>query len=228
MEGTVINFLTIIMGSLIGLLFKKGITENIKETVMQGLSLGVIIIGIQMALKVEDMLVVIISLVIGGIIGELLKIETMLMKSGKLIESKMGNNHGEVAKAFVTTSLLYCVGAMAVVGAIENGLTGKADTLIAKSLLDGVSSIFFASTMGIGVMFSALPVLIYQGAVTLFASSLKTVLSTGVINQITATGGILIVGISVNLLGQKNIKVGNLLPAIIIVALITIVKESLY
>ncbi len=225
MNGTIVNVLAIVIGGLIGFFFGTKIRDNIKNTVMQALSLGVLVIGIQMSLKVEDTLMVIISLVLGGIIGEVLQIEMRLEQAGKWLEKKLGENYGQVAKAFVTTSLLYCVGAMAVVGAIENGLTGNASTLYAKSLIDGTTAVFFASTMGIGVIFSAIPVFIYQGTIAVFATSLKGVLSTGVINQVTATGGILIIGIGINLLTNRNIRVGNMLPAVLVVALITIVRE---
>jgi len=222
MEGTIVNVMAIIIGGFIGLLFRKGIKENIKTTVVQGISLGVIIIGVQMALQVENMLVVIISLVLGGILGEIIKIEEKLYAGGKWLENRLGESHGDVAKGFVTTSLIFCVGAMAIVGAIENGLTGNPNTLYAKSILDGTIAMFFASTMGIGVLFSAVPVLLYQGTITIFASSAKDFLTPEIINQITATGGILILGIGINLLTDKNIKIGNLLPSVLIVVLITI------
>lgn len=217
MTGTLVNVVAIGFGAIIGVAFKKGISIQIKNTVMQGIGLAVLLVGIQMSLQGSQILIVIISLALGGICGELLKIESNLERLGIWLENKVGGNGGDVARAFVTASLIYCVGAMAVVGAIEDGLTGNPNTLIAKALLDGVSAIFFASTMGIGVIFSGIPVLFYQGAITLLASTLKDVLNPFVINHLTSTGGLLIIGIALNILEIKKISIGNLLPAILII-----------
>lgn len=215
MTGTLANAAAIITGTAIGLIFRKGISESINNTVMSGIGLAVALIGFKMAFKTENELIVILSLVVGGIIGELLNIEGWLAKLGSLLESKVGGSDGEVAKAFVTTSLIYCVGAMAIMGALEDGISGNATTLYAKSLLDGTSAVVFTSTMGFGVAFSAIPVLLYQGAITLAAGAIKTFLTPSMITEMTATGGLLIVGIASNILGIKAIKVGNLLPAIL-------------
>jgi len=220
MTGTIVNAAAIGAGTVIGLLLKKGIPENIKTTVMQGIGLAVLLVGGQMALQGTHILVVIVSLTLGGICGELLKIEFRLEQVGLFIERRIGGNGGNVANAFVTSSLIFCVGAMAVVGSIEDGLTGNAGTLYAKAMLDGVSSIFFASTMGVGVLFSGLSVLLYQGAITLLATSIKDILNSFVVCQLTSTGGLLIIGVAVNILGIKKISVGNLLPAILIVILL--------
>ncbi len=220
MTGTIVNAAAIGAGTAIGMLLRKGIPENIKTTVMQGIGLAVLLVGGQMALQGTHILVVIVSMTLGGICGELLKIESRLEQLGLLIERRIGGNGGNVAHAFVTSSLLFCVGAMAVVGSIEDGLTGNAGTLYAKSMLDGVTSIFFASTMGIGVIFSALSVLLYQGTITLLATSIKDILNSFVICQLTSTGGLLIIGVAVNILGIKKISVGNLLPSILIVIIL--------
>lgn len=219
MTGTLVNAAAIIAGTAIGLIFRKGISESIKDTVMSGIGLAVALIGFKMALKTENELIVILSLVTGAIIGELLNIEGLLARMGAYLETKVGGGEGEIAKAFVTTSLIYCVGAMAIMGAIEDGITGNASTLYAKALLDGTSAVVFTSTMGFGVAFSAIPVLIYQGAITLAAGELKTFLTPSMINEMTATGGLLIVGIASNILGIKAFKVGNLLPAIFVAVL---------
>ena len=214
MTGTLVNAAAIIAGTAVGLIFRKGISESIKDTVMSGIGLAVALIGFKMAFKTENELIVILSLVSGAIIGEILNIEGFLGRVGTYLESKVGGGEGEVAKAFVTTSLIYCVGAMAIMGALEDGISGNATTLYAKSLLDGTSAVVFTSTMGFGVALSAIPVLLYQGAITLAAGALKAFLTPGMINEMTATGGLLIVGIASNILGIKSIKVGNLLPAI--------------
>jgi len=144
----------------------------------------------------------------------LLNVEGGLARLGKWLEEKVGGETGEVGKAFVTTSLIYCVGAMAIMGSIEEGLNNNHQILFAKAALDGISAVVFASTMGIGVVFSLFPVLIYQGSITLLAAFVKGFLSPAAVAEMTATGGLLIVGIAFNMLGIKDIKVGNLLPAI--------------
>ncbi|HHU70050.1 MAG TPA: DUF554 domain-containing protein [Thermoanaerobacterales bacterium] len=215
MLGTIVNAAAIVIGAMIGILLKTGIPEKIKNTMMQGIGLSVIVIGLSMALKTENIIITILSLVLGGIIGEVLQIEERLEDLGKWIETKLGRGStGDFTKAFVTASLVYCIGAMAVMGALESGLTGKHDILYAKSTLDGISSVIFASSLGIGVAFSALPVLIYQGLITFAATFVKVFLTDSVINEMTAAGGVLILGIGLNILGITKIKIGNMLPAI--------------
>lgn len=227
MLGTIVNVLAICAGAIIGVTLKKGIKPSVKKTVMQAIGLSVLLVGLQMSLQSNQIILVIISLALGGICGELLKIEENLHELGLKLQNLVGKKSGDIASAFVTTSLIYCVGAMAIVGAIEDGLTGNPNTLFTKAILDGISAIFFASTMGIGVIFSCIPVLIYQGFITLTASFLKDILNPFVINQLTATGGLLIVGIAFNILELKKIKVGNLLPAIIIIVPLSYIVKSL-
>lgn len=212
--GTIVNAVSIILGAVLGLLFKKGIPERYGRTIMQGLGLAVLLVGVSMSLQTKQVLVVVLSLVLGALTGEFLNIEGGLDRIGKWLESKVGGSTGDVGKAFVTTSLIYCVGAMAIMGSIEDGLNHNPHILYIKSALDGVSSVVFASTMGVGVAFSALPVLLYQGSITLLAWTVKDFLGPVVISEMTATGGLLILGIAFNMLNIANIKVGNLLPAI--------------
>ncbi|ABR47057.1 protein of unknown function DUF554 [Alkaliphilus metalliredigens QYMF] len=216
MLGTIYNVIAIIVGALLGVILRKGIPEGHKKTIMQGIGLSVMVIGLSGALKTENILLMVFSIVIGGVIGEALCIEKRLDGVGDWLESKVGQRGGSVAKAFVTTSLIYCVGAMAIVGALESGLTGNHQTLYAKSLIDGVSSIIFASTLGIGVIFSAVPVFLYQGFIATTAGLIEPLLTNAVINEMSAIGGLLIVGIAFNILEIKKIHVGNLLPAIFI------------
>ncbi len=232
MTGTVVNCLAIIAGTLVGLLFKRGIPENYKTTIMQGISLAVIIIGIKSALCSDDLLIVIVSIALGSIIGEFLKIEDNLGKLGLFLEKKIqrqsnnstNNSKGNFAKGFVTATLIFCVGSMAIVGSLESGLSGNHQTLFAKSILDGIASVIFASTLGIGVAFSALAVFVYQGFITLSAGLIKPFLIESVIAQMSATGGILIMGIGFNLSGIAKIKVGNMLPGIFIPLLYYMVR----
>jgi hypothetical protein len=216
MLGTIVNSISIIIGGIIGLLLKNGLKDRYKTTVMQALALVVIVIGLMGAFKTEDVLLVIISLVLGSVIGEWLNIEKNLDKLGKWIEKKVGNTNTNFSKGFVAASLIYCVGAMAIVGALESGLAGNHQTLYAKSILDGISSIIFTSTLGIGVIFSSLSVLVYQGVITLTASLVKVFLTEGVIREMSAVGGILIAGIGINILEIKRLRIGNMLPSIFI------------
>jgi hypothetical protein len=222
MLGTIVNSAAIIVGTFLGILLKTGIPDRIKHTIMQGIGLSVVLIGLSMAMKTQNAIIVILSMVIGGIIGEVFGIEDRLKNTGKWLEERVGQNQGDFTKGFVTTSLIFCVGAMAIMGALESGLTGNHTTLFAKSALDGITSIVFASSMGIGVAFSALPVFIYQGLITLTAASMKVFLTDAIIREMTATGGVLILGIGLNILEITKIKVGNMLPAIIGAVFLTV------
>ncbi|MCO1601427.1 DUF554 domain-containing protein [Desulfosporosinus nitroreducens] len=229
MLGTVVNTIAILIGGLLGLLFGQTLPDKIKKTVIQGIGLAVLLIGVSMALQTKNTLVVIASLVLGGIVGELIDIEHQLQKFGQMLERKLSKNgQAGFTKAFVTASLIYCVGAMAIMGAFESGLTGNNTILYAKSMLDGVTALVFASSMGIGVLASAIPVFIYQGLLTLSAGLLQGVLSPQVITEMGATGGLLIVGIGLNILEIKEIKVGNLLPGLFIAIPLTVLFTRLH
>ena len=225
MLGTIVNTVAIIAGSLIGLLFRGGIPEKYRVTIMQALSLAVILIGIKMAFKTEGILLIIFSLVIGSLIGEFVRIEDRLETLGRFFETRFSKAGNGLAKGFVVTSLIFCVGSMAIVGALESGLTGNHQTLFAKSALDGLSSIIFASSFGIGVLFSSVSVFLYQGFITLTATFIKPFLIAEVINQMSAVGGLLIMAIGINLLEIQKIKVGNMLPAIFIPLVYYILKH---
>lgn len=224
MLGTIVNSLAIIAGAIIGILFGQALPEKMKKTVIQGIGLAVLLIGISMALQTKNTLIVIASLVIGGIIGEWIDIEYRLQQLGEWLEKKLskGKSKGNFTKAFVTTSLIYCVGAMAIMGALESGLKGEHSILYAKAMLDGISAIVFASSMGIGVLASVVPVFLYQGGITLSASLLQGLLSAPVVAEMSATGGLLILGIGLNILEIKEIKVGNLLPGIFVAIPLTL------
>ncbi|MGB9791991.1 MAG: DUF554 domain-containing protein [Thermacetogeniaceae bacterium] len=220
MLGTVVNAVAVILGALFGNFLKGGFPEKFRVTVMQGVSLAVILIGLSMAIKTQSALVVVLSLVVGGVIGEALRIEDRLTGFGRKLEKRFGSSDDSFTKGFVTSSLVFCVGAMAIMGSIESGLTGKHTTLFVKSILDGVTSVVFASSMGIGVAFSAIPIFLYQGSITLAAAYVKSYLTAAVIREMTATGGLLILAIGLNMLTDRvRIKVGNLLPAIFVAIL---------
>ena len=216
MFGTIVNSLSILVGSLVGIILKKGIKDDYKTTIMDGISLTVIVIGIMGGIKSENIILAISSIVIGSLIGEIIGIEKKLDGLGDKLQKSFGAKDSNFSKGFVTASLVYCVGAMAIVGSLESGIQGNHQTLFAKSILDGISALIFSSTLGIGVAFSAVAVFIYQGTITLLASSVKGLLTPQVINEMSAIGGILIMAIGINVLGIKKIKVGNMLPAIFI------------
>ncbi len=226
MVGTIVNAAAITAGVAVGLVFKRGISDKIQHTIMQGLGLAVMLIGLKIAWQTQNEIILILSIAVGALTGEFIGIEEKLEKLGVWLESKVGGSNGSIAKAFVTASLIYCIGAMAIMGAIEDGLTGNPKTLYAKSALDGITAIIFTSTLGIGVLFSVIPVVIYQGSITLFAEFLKTFLSEVMIIEMNAVGGLLIVGIGMNILGLKKIKVGNMLPAIVFAVLFVWIKSN--
>ena len=231
MLGTIVNSLAIIGGCLVGLIVKERLTEKISSTIMHGLALCILYIGISGVLKGQDTLQIIICMAIGALVGEIVDFDKKLNDLGDMIENKINGkkNHNSnekisIAEGFVTSSLLFCVGAMAVVGSLESGLRGEHTTLFAKSILDGVSSIIFASSLGVGVMLSSVAILIYQGSITILAGCLSTILTEAVISNMSAVGSLLIVGLGFNMLGVTKIKVANLLPAIFIPIVYGLIK----
>ncbi len=218
MLGVWVNFATVVVGGILGTLLRGGIKEKYSKTVNAGLALCVLLIGMSGALKTENMLMVIVSIVIGSLLGELLRIEDGLDKLGDWAQRKFAKGDAGFATGFVNATLLFCVGAMAVVGSLEAGLANKPDTLVAKAALDGVSSIIFASSFGLGVAFSAIPLTIYQGGIALLAGVLAPFLTDALINEMSAVGSILIIALSLNMLEvtKTRIRVGNMLPAILV------------
>lgn len=221
MKGTLVNSIAVLSGSIVGLLLKQRLSTKYQNTLMQGLALAVGLIGLQMALKTQNILIMILSVVIGGIIGEFIAIDNWLAKLGEWLTLRISNKYGSVGEGFITGSLVFCVGAMAIVGSIQEGLTGDASTLYVKSMLDAVASAVFASGMGIGVALASISILLYQGTITLLASSLSSIIADGMITEMSAVGGLLILGISLLMLEIKPIKVANLLPAIPLAAIIS-------
>jgi uncharacterized membrane protein YqgA involved in biofilm formation len=218
MLGTIVNTIAIAAGSLLGLLIKGGIPKRFNEIIMKALGLSVFYIGFSGSLKSTDTLLLILSLIIGALIGELADIDRWLSHLGQTIENrfkKLGRG-GSIAEGFVSASLLFCVGSMAIVGSIQSGLEGNHNMLFIKSMLDGITSIIYASSMGIGVIFSAAAVFIYQGTITLASGFLGNILQEAQIANITGIGSILIMALGLNLLEITKIKVANFLPAIFI------------
>jgi len=216
--GAIVNCLAIILGGSVGLFLKKGIPEKIGNTVVNGVALCVMLIGISGALEGKNTLITIISIAIGAVIGELIDIDALINRAAKGIEDKLNRKGGNVrfAKGFVTATLLFCVGAMAIVGSLDSGLTGDNTTLYTKSLLDGITAIIFAANFGVGVLASSVPILIYQGGITLLASLVAPLLSDVIIAEMTCVGSLLIIALSLNMLKITEIKVANYIPAIFI------------
>ena len=220
MLGTIVNAITVVIGGLLGALVRGSLPERTKETILNALGLAVVLIGFSMGIRTENLLVVLGSLVLGAALGEWLDIEAWLLRVGQSLEARFAKGDNRLAQAFVTTTLIYCVGAMAITGSLESGLTGNHATLYAKAMIDGISSVIFASTLGIGVAFSGISILLYQGSITLLASTVAPLLTPGAIREMTATGGVIIVAIGLNVLGIKKVRVGNLIPAVFFALLI--------
>ena len=214
--GAIINAVAILIGGSMGLLLKKGLPKHIGDSILNGMALCVLYIGISGSLKGENLLISILSIGAGAIAGELLRLDDRLNALGQFLQDKFAKEgqEGAVAEGFVTASLLFCVGAMAIVGSLQSGLMNNHDTLFAKSLIDGITAIVFASSLGFGVLFSSILILIYEGGITLLASFLSPLLTTTVINEMTCVGSLLIMGIGLNMLGMTKIKVINYIPAV--------------
>jgi uncharacterized membrane protein YqgA involved in biofilm formation len=222
--GTLVNGLLIIIGTLIGRLLHR-IPESMKVTVMFAIGMSVMVLGLQMGLKSDNFLIVIISLVVGAVAGELLKLEDKLNDLGQWLEKKVGSNgKGSISEGFVTATLIFVIGAMAIIGALDSGIRGDHDVLFTKSLIDGFTALILTTTLGIGVIFSAIPVMLYEGLIALFATQIDhfvpQVLMDQFIVEMTSTGGIMIFAIGLNLTGITKIKVANLLPGIVVTGLI--------
>ena len=223
MWGTTVNVLAIIAGSLLGVGGGNLLSLQTRETVTKGVGLGVLLIGIQMALATQHLIVVLVSIVLGAVSGEMIGIEKYLERFAAWLERRIKTKPGEigVAKGFVTATLIFCVGAMAIMGSLQSGLTGEHSILYAKSVLDGVTALVLASTLGIGVMLSALPLLVYQGGITLMAVWIEPYIIKEAIVEMKASGGLLILAIGLNMLELTEIRVGNILPAILFAVVLT-------
>ena len=218
MLGIWSNFGAVIVGGILGTLLRGGIPEKYRLIVNQGLGLCVLLIGVSGAIATEHTIVVIVSVVAGAFLGERLGIERGLDKMGAFAQRKLGGGDEGFATGFVNATLVFCVGAMAVVGSLNAGLADDPDTLLAKSALDGVSAVIFASSFGPGVIFAAIPMTLYQGGIALLAGVLRPLLTDTIIAEMSATGSVLIIGLAVNMLGlgKDRIRVANMLPAMFI------------
>ncbi|MDU5332982.1 DUF554 domain-containing protein [Enterococcus sp.] len=225
--GSFVNFLAIVAGSLSGIVLRN-ITEQTKETVTKGIALGTIALAIQMSMQTTSFTVIIISICLGGMIGEFLKIEDSMTHLGLLLEKRFARGNGNFAEGFVTATLIYVIGSMGIIGAIESGVAGNHQTLFTKAVMDGFMSIMLTASLGIGVLFSAFPVLIYQGIITIFASFivryLPPELLDSIMTEISAIGGLMILAIGLNIMKLTKIRVSNYLPGIIVLIIIMVVQ----
>jgi uncharacterized membrane protein YqgA involved in biofilm formation len=222
-----VNIVAVVVGSGIGIAIGDRLSPRVREIMTAGLGLCTLLIGMQMALQVQNVLVVIASMVIGGVVGELLGIEEALESAGGWLRSWARSGSGSFVTGYVTASLVFCVGPMTLLGSIQEGLTGNPDILYTKAMLDGASSVAFAASLGMGVGFAALTVLLFQGILTLLGAQLAFLLRPEILNEVTATGGLLILAIGLLLLEVKRLRVANLLPALVVVVVLTVARLSL-
>lgn len=229
--GTLVNVTAIIVGSLAGLLLKKGLPERISDILNTAVGLCVAYIGVSGCLSGKNMLIAVLSMVIGAVIGELLDLDGKLNRLGRAIQSRLGKGKGgesAIAQSFVSASLLFCVGAMAIVGSLQSGISGDHNMLYVKSILDGISSIVFATTLGGGVVLSVIPLLLYQGTIALLAQFIAPYLSDAVVAEMTCVGSLLILALAFNLLKITKIKVANLLPAVILPIVLCLLYQLVF
>ena len=229
MTGTVINVITVIAGGTLGTLLGERMPPRIRQIVMQGVGLVTLAVGMSMAITTKNFLLVLLSIVLGGILGEWWGLEERLDRAGEWLETRAARfpflAQGEFTKGFVTASLVFCVGPMTILGSIQDGLSGDYTLLTIKSVLDGFSALAFAASMGMGATFSAVTVLVYQGVLTLGASLFQNVLTDTIVTEMTATGGVMILGIGLLLLEIRRVRVANFLPALAIVPLLVTLWE---
>ena len=223
--GAAANAAAVFAGGIIGMLMRKGLPKRFGDSIMHALALFTFGLGVVFFMKSQEIMVVIMSLVLGTLIGELIDIEKRLEGLGGSLQSKLKGVGGNFSEGFVTSSLLFCVGSMAIMGSLQSGLSGNHEVLFAKSAIDAVTAIIFASAMGFGVAMSAIPVLIYEGALSLAASAVAPYLSTAVVDEMTAVGGVLLMGLAISILDIKKIRVGNMLPGIFLPIIIMLVMR---
>lgn len=226
--GTLINMLTVVVGSLIGVSLQQAFPENIQQIIFQAIGLASVLIGVQMSLRVPDgyLLVLIFSMILGGVIGELIHLDVWMQSMGDQLKAAINTEDARFTEGLVTAFILFCVGSMTIVGALDEGLQGKRELILIKSMLDGITSIAFAATYGIGVLFSIIPMFFLQGGITVLAKWMEPFFTNIIINQISAAGGLLIIAIAIRLLGLGEVNIENLLPSLLVVALLSWLYEQ--
>ena len=224
MLGVLVNTLGVILGSLLGLAFRRGIPEKVMKAVMTAIGLSTLYIGMSGSLSTDNPMVLIIAMVLGTMLGTALNLDGALQRLGEGLQRRFGKGDGGqgLGEGFVTASLLYCVGSMAIMGSLSAGISGDNSTLFAKSVLDTISSVMLSASLGMGVMLAAGPVFVYQGLIVLLAGLLQPLLSPAMIANMNGVGGLLILALGLNLLGIARLKVADLLPAILLAPLVSL------
>ncbi len=225
LSGTILNFLTVLLGGTLGKLLGDRLPKRVQTTIFDGLGLITLLVGIQMSLTTGNVLILLGGVLIGGLIGEALRIEQALERFGDWAQLRLAKNDSRFSEAFVASSLLFCVGPLTITGSIENGLNGNYKPLALKAVLDGFASFAFGASLGWGVLLSTLTILIVQGGLSLGAGVFSAILQPDVVRELTAVGGLLIMGISLRLLNLKQIAVANFLPALVIAPLLVVLVE---
>lgn len=221
LAGAIFNVITILVGGGLGLLFQKGLPQRFQDILIKGMALCVLYIGISGTLEGENPLITVISIALGAIVGELLDLDGKMNRAGDWVQSKFKGSQSPVSQGFVTATLLFGVGAMAVVGSLQGGLTGNHSVIYTKSIIDGVMAIILTSQLGFGVMLSAIPIFVYQGGIALLAGVLEPVLTDAAVAEMTCSGSVLIMALGLNMLGITKLKVVNYIPAILFAAILS-------
>lgn len=224
MFGTLLNAAAIVAGSLLGILLRGRLHARYSRIIMSALGLVTIVLGVTMAIDAVRIILVVAALVIGSLVGEFLRLDALLDRMAARLRSLVpSSSNDHFAEGFVTATLLFCVGSMAILGPMQEAAGGQPSILITKSVMDGVSSMFFAASLGLGVIFSAVPVLVYQGAIALFASFIMSFMNDTMLADLSATGGVLLIGLGVSMLGLRRVSVINMLPALVVVVLLNLI-----
>lgn len=232
MLGTIINIITVLIGGTVGLFFGARFPERMSQTIVAGLGLFTLAIGARFSFESNNAILILLSLLVGGVLGELLGVEERLEQLGAWLQKRFATNpqngSGQFVRGFLTASLVFCIGPMTILGSIQNGLTGDYQLLAIKAVLDGFGGMVFASTLGIGVLFSTLVILVYQGGISLLAQQAQSLFSDAMVTEMSAVGGILLLGVALSsLLEIKKIRVGNFLPALLIAPLLVAALDAL-
>lgn len=227
MLGTVANTISILVGGSLGRGLGNTMSKRYSDTLLNAIAVSVVLLGLKSALETKNVILLISCMALGSIIGEYLEIEDRINKIGSMLENKFLKKHGNIAEGFMTATLIYCVGAMSIIGAIESGVSHNHSTLFAKSVLDGVSALVFSSTLGIGVLLAAIPVFLYQGLITVLAGMLTQYLQLEALNELSAIGGLLVMIIGLNILKVTKIKVGNMIPSVFLPIIYFAIKSKL-
>jgi len=223
MIGTLVNVLAVVVGSTLGLLFHSKVPERFIKITFNGIGIFTLVLGFGMALASNEILLMVFSIIIGSLLGEALDIDKRLNTISNQLKKRLGNESDNFSNGLITGFLLFCMGSMTILGAIQEGVGGSPDLLMTKSLMDGFASLALASTLGVGVLFSVIPLFIYQGGLTLLAAQVKDFLSPEMITEITGVGGLLLIALGLNILDLKKIKVSNMLPSLLVIIILMLI-----